>query len=622
MSIYTWTGNKRKDDTTSRITLNGGVEILLGENADISQQDLDELSPFYNFAPGVVQVDLGQFNFKLATHSDGTQGPPFYGYARLDAQGRVLDGSSNAVGNTSSSLTPTAVKSGAYAAAAGDLVRADASAGVVPLTLPNAPADKTQIAVKVTALTSPNTVTVATQGADVFNATGGATSFTMRAPNQSAIFQYDATNHIWTLVSSDVPLSFTDARYRQTASSRIFFGPGDSITQKGRSDSNADGTGSPFDPLLQGRAWYAHAMMLAEGRLLYGGQGATGGLTTAQAFTTHLATALASPCEIVMPLTGRNDVVALTGTPSQATIDAAFLAEMTPFKNGVMQILAAGRLVPIATLPAAAGNSSAQIQLTERINAWRRKFALFNRLPVVDFAAATTDPTTGGQKTGMFVDASHPGPGLGARTMGAELCNRLLPFLVPQKPPHAMAQTSPADGGNLFPNPLHLTLTGGAGTDPTGWTSAGAGTGTFTTADPAATGNDALGLWASLQRTSGTGTVQRYSAKIAVSPGDIIATSFRFKTTVEAASAWAALRWIGNANSGDVPTSTVAQYFAGINTWLGDVITPGLYYQENTVAAGVNFLSLVASLSSGSGAAKLDFSQVGFFNLTKMGALS
>jgi hypothetical protein len=104
-------------------------------------------------------------------------------------------------------LTRTAVKTAAYTASPGELVACDPTGGAFTVTLPNAPADKAQVEVKVVTTTAPNAVTVACAGSDVFNVAGGATTALLSVPGHGALFQYDAAAHIWTVLASDTPLA-------------------------------------------------------------------------------------------------------------------------------------------------------------------------------------------------------------------------------------------------------------------------------------------------------------------------------------------------------------------------------------------------------------------------------
>jgi hypothetical protein len=118
-------------------------------------------------------------------------------------------------------LTPTAVKTGAYTAVPGDLVLVDASSGSVTITAPAGAADGDAFAVKVTAISGTNTVTVNRSGTtDTFNA-AGSTSLTLRLLNQGVIAQYKATGGIWWVIADDLPLSQLDSRYAQLGSGGI-----------------------------------------------------------------------------------------------------------------------------------------------------------------------------------------------------------------------------------------------------------------------------------------------------------------------------------------------------------------------------------------------------------------
>lgn len=116
-------------------------------------------------------------------------------------------------GKFSQALTPTAVKTANYAAAAGDFVPVDTTAGAVTITLPTAPADKTRIAVKLVVLGGSNAVTISAGGSDVFNKAGGSTSLTLSLVNQALNLQYKASSSIWYVVADDLPLGDLDSRF-------------------------------------------------------------------------------------------------------------------------------------------------------------------------------------------------------------------------------------------------------------------------------------------------------------------------------------------------------------------------------------------------------------------------
>jgi hypothetical protein len=120
-------------------------------------------------------------------------------------------------------LTATAVKTSAYTAAVSDLVPADATSAGFTVTLPSAPADKSRIVVKKID-SSANVVTVAAGGSDVFNKASGATTLTLQLQNQAVQLQYKASGAIWYVVSTDVPLSGLDTRYKYAANVQTITG--------------------------------------------------------------------------------------------------------------------------------------------------------------------------------------------------------------------------------------------------------------------------------------------------------------------------------------------------------------------------------------------------------------
>lgn len=105
-------------------------------------------------------------------------------------------------------LVPTPVKTAAYTASAYDFVPCDVSTGGFTVKLPQAPPDKTQVGVKVvTAGASQATLTVQTQGSDVFNRAGGPTAATLTVLGRAATYQYSAALLVWYTVSDDMPES-------------------------------------------------------------------------------------------------------------------------------------------------------------------------------------------------------------------------------------------------------------------------------------------------------------------------------------------------------------------------------------------------------------------------------
>ncbi|HXH26668.1 MAG TPA: hypothetical protein VNG90_02145 [Candidatus Acidoferrum sp.] len=110
-------------------------------------------------------------------------------------------------------FTPTSVKTSGYTAVPSDLVPVDTTSGPITITLPTAPADKTEVAIKHIIQGGTNAVTIAAGGSDVFNKASGSTSLTLSLLNQAVILEYKASGAIWYVLSDDLPLSGLDQRY-------------------------------------------------------------------------------------------------------------------------------------------------------------------------------------------------------------------------------------------------------------------------------------------------------------------------------------------------------------------------------------------------------------------------
>lgn len=170
-------------------------------------------------------------NYTPHTWVDGSVGTPLSA-ARLNELEAGVVAVDNAQAARQPALAPTAVKTSSYTAAVGELVPVDLASANVTVTLPSAPADKTQVAVKVVTPGSSKSLTVATGGSDVFNKTAGPTTLSFSLINQGAILQYRATGAIWYVISEYVPLSGLDGRYVASVSA------GDSTITVGGTVSN------------------------------------------------------------------------------------------------------------------------------------------------------------------------------------------------------------------------------------------------------------------------------------------------------------------------------------------------------------------------------------------------
>jgi hypothetical protein len=99
-------------------------------------------------------------------------------------------------------LTPTTVQTGAVTASTGQLVVCSTTSAAFTVTLPTAPANGSQVGATIVAGGSPNSLTVATGGSDVFNVASGPTTITLPYLNQVMVFQYDSTNAVWYTIAT------------------------------------------------------------------------------------------------------------------------------------------------------------------------------------------------------------------------------------------------------------------------------------------------------------------------------------------------------------------------------------------------------------------------------------
>lgn len=110
---------------------------------------------------------------------------------------------------TGGTLTTTATKTAAYAAAANELVLCDATTGTFAVTLPAAGTAGQVVAVKKLDA-SANVVTVQRAGSDTINA--ASTSLTLTLQNQAATLVSSGSG-AWTVQADDMPLGQLDARF-------------------------------------------------------------------------------------------------------------------------------------------------------------------------------------------------------------------------------------------------------------------------------------------------------------------------------------------------------------------------------------------------------------------------
>jgi len=155
-------------------------------------------------ASGTLVLNSQSAHTMFGNHTGGSTTPTFAALSQADlptvAQGMNL----------------TAIKTANYTLVANDFAVGNATAGTFTFTLPNAPADGTLVGVKMVNTSGTNTISLATQGVDVFN--GGGTTGTLTLNYQAITFQYKLSNNTWYSTSTNLALGLLDARYAATIS--------------------------------------------------------------------------------------------------------------------------------------------------------------------------------------------------------------------------------------------------------------------------------------------------------------------------------------------------------------------------------------------------------------------
>jgi hypothetical protein len=194
-------------------------------------------------------------------------------------------------GGAEMGVYPVAVQSSGYTAVPGNLVPANISGGGFTVTLPEGPADGSRVAVKIIATntTVTNVLTVATQGTDRFNESGGPASASLTLANQGQIYQYSLSAGLWYIMDDSLPLGGLKSLFR------YIFPSGDST---GATDTAAINAGlasggavqlvqaplsapyyinAPITPTSQSRLWGAQWWSASDNDYYSAGVGASGG---------------------------------------------------------------------------------------------------------------------------------------------------------------------------------------------------------------------------------------------------------------------------------------------------------------------------------------------------------
>jgi lysophospholipase L1-like esterase len=184
-------------------------------------------------------------------------------------------------------------------------------------------------------------------------------------------------------------------------------------------------------------------------------------------FVTDILAAGVSSCVVAY---GTNDILqSVAVTTPQANL-----------KTAVRQLKAAGIQPVMATLPPNSTTSTHTPIAT--LNAWIRRYAAANRIPVIDFHTILVDPATGSYLSAYANDGTHPNAA-GYLAMAQAAWTTLQPLVLANSPLLSVKNSDPIS--KLSANACFLT---DANTDgkPDSWTRFGGGTGfTDSAAEPA-----------------------------------------------------------------------------------------------------------------------------------------
>lgn len=364
---------------------------------------------------------------------------------------------------------------------------------------------------------------------------------------------------------------------------------GDSIAPAWNGPDNPqNGSGLPSDVL-----WWAH--LLSNSRIIQGRCDGIGG-TRADHMAARIDSAAGSGGHWCMIQTGTNDASA-GAAPS---VWAGYIRQMCSV------ILGRGQ-TPILTTPVPRGVTADRL-LMDRYRHWLISYAATNGYPIVDFYTLLANPLTGTYKAIYDSgDGTHPNS-LAKQAMGQLIADALTPLL-PNFTPTLSAVNDTANGCNLVPNGLFVTDTNADGV-PDSWAKTG-GTATVSLITDTAVIGQALRLTDTT--SSGTTTVKAGPTALTGLGGHRVAFTGMIK--VVAASAFCNLTVLMTGTPAPVT-------LRALTTWSG-ATTPGWqrFYVEGNVPATPSTFSVIFDTSGGT-SIDVQCAQLGLYDLTAQGYIS
>lgn len=310
---------------------------------------------------------------------------------------------------------------------------------------------------------------------------------------------------------------------------------------------------------------------------------------------------------------------------------AQYAANMATLVSAIQQ---AGPVVVLATIPPSqnsrpGGSTTSYKSKVAAASMWLRQFAALNGLPLIDFYSLLVDPANGALKSGYVGSGGSSFASVAAYKDMADLAvSTLAPYARPWSPVQVAFDTDP---NNLIASPLSLPDANSDGI-PDGWQTEFDGSGTVISivSDARFAGGKAVEIAATTPTTARQFQTDNLNASgSAISAGDICAVTFSYsvestdglstRPEVNGLSAYAAMpaSMPFFAFHSQAPESGELLRFSGL-LYFPVSGSPSGYYDRSTV----RLMFKLEGINNGTRSMTVRVGDFGFFNLTKMGALT